>query len=95
MPNALCGIEGMGMKTAMKKMSIDDNYSEVVKREYLKKYPTDGFERAQRTYQMVRLLRTSNNDYANAEAKAEVKYLIENSEEYLQPVINDLESLFN
>jgi 5'-3' exonuclease len=76
MPGELCGIEGVGEKTALKLIEGRSDYLTVVKEAYTKKYGKDALPRAILTMKMVRLLVGSDKDsYINQDAKKEVDKL--------------------
>lgn len=96
MPSSMCGIEGVGMKTAAKLCANDDTFSVNVQKAYKRKYGEAGFARASLTYQMVRLLRLSDLDssYANADAIDECKVLLAEFEEFITPIEDQVAALF-
>jgi hypothetical protein len=97
MPSEFCGIEGVGMKTADKMCDNDLTYTEIIKKEYTKKYGKGGFQRASLTYKMVRLLRVSDltETYANSGAVQEMKDLLEDHSRFLKPVEDAVSILFD
>lgn len=80
MPNALCGVEGVAEKTALKKIGTRSDYINVVQELYSDKYGVEeGLARAILTMKMVRLLNGSSKDsYANQNALREVEHIKEN-----------------
>lgn len=95
MPNALCGIEGVGMDTAAKKIGKRKDYFKVVQEEYTKKYGKAGFERALVTLRMVRLLDGSKKDsYANTKALQESEHIREIYKSHLVPLNDHASDLF-
>ena len=96
MPSKLCGIEGVGMKTAEKMCANDDKFGVIIAREYHRKYGSLGLRRASLTYQMVRLLRLSDleSSYANADALDESKVLLNEFEEFIVPIEDQVAALF-
>lgn len=84
MPGHLCGIEGVGAKTAEKLLSDGTvPYVEIVQSVYENKYGKDAFQRANLTYKMVRLLRKTGNEYVNQRALEEVNYLLRHKSDHI------------
>jgi 5'-3' exonuclease len=94
MPGELCGIEGVGFKTADKMCDVQKPFLEIVKDEYSKKYGDKGFERANRTYKMVRLLKLDNNTYINDKAAEEVNHILSHYGNYIQSIGDKNNNLF-
>lgn len=78
MPSSMCGIEGIGMGKADKLCDNEKPFLKIIQEQYSKKYGEKGFERANLTYKMVRLLRLNENNYINESASKELTYLIQN-----------------
>lgn len=77
MPNSLCGIQGVGLKTGLKYVNgITDTFSNVIRDKYTEKYGReDGFERADRTYKMVKLL-DGTESYLSDQVQKEIKTIL-------------------
>ena len=85
MPGELCGIEGVGMKTADKMCDVQLPFQKIIQNEYTRKYGGKaGFARANLTYKMVRLLKSSGNEYAPKNALEEVDSVLKNYKQFLQ-----------
>lgn len=96
MPSSLCGVEGVGMKTAVKLCDGDDPFGVTVQNVYNKKYGEAGFARANLTYKMVRLLRLSDleESYACEDAIEESKLLVSRVESLKIPIRDEIAALF-
>jgi len=98
MPNKLCGIEGVGLKTAYKILDsypAEMPYYEIIQKVYTKKYGAkEGFKRASITYKMVKLL-SDFTDYTSDVVNEEIKNLQLNYKLFINPVTNDVEELFS
>jgi 5'-3' exonuclease len=77
MPGALCGIEGIGMGKARKLCDNDLPFITIIQNAYKEKYGAAGFDRANLTYKMVRLLRLDGNEYIGEEADKEISWLLQ------------------
>jgi 5'-3' exonuclease len=98
MPNALCGLPGVGVPTAFKMLDsydIDVPHRTVIQDAYTKKYGSkEGFIRANRTYKMVKLLTEHGCDYLidHSDATLEcTRVLTLNS----TPIIDEVADLFD
>jgi 5'-3' exonuclease len=95
MPGDLCGIEGVGEKTAIKLIAHPALMGKVVQEQYTKKYGKEvGFERASRTFKMVRLLTTKNNEYICKDAEDEVNKLLTTYQHFINDVVDPTADLF-
>lgn len=98
MPNELCGLPGIGdvkSKAMIKKCKTEEDYFKVIQTEYTKRFPVGGKDRALITYQMVRLLDGSPQDwYANEDAKYEIAWIKKNIKEHIIQVKNPIVDLF-
>jgi len=96
MPNNMCGIEGCGPASAKKLLgNLNLTMKQVMEKAYTEKYGAkEGFIRANRTYKMVRLLKKDGNGYINAEAKAEVKNIVNNYKSWVRSLEDDVLDLF-
>lgn len=96
MPGRLCGIEGVGSKTAKKALKGKRTPEEVIEDMYTTKYGEAGTARADLTMQMVRLLTGDVLDYyISDEAKEEVENLKLTYEPLIKEVTSDISNLFS
>jgi len=99
MPNELCGIPLVGevkSKKFLSKAENEDEYMKVVHDKYSAKFGEEaGLKRALVTYQMVRLLTHSKDDwYANDDAHSEMMRLTQNIDKYIVQVKYPIQDLF-
>ena len=106
MPNALCGIQGIGMGKkigeegkagkALDKPEYDDlGFEKIIQLEYTKKYGAkEGFKRANVTYKMVRLLKLDHNGYINIKARTELATILATYDSYTQKPVSATDQLF-
>ena len=97
MPSALCGIEGVGMKTAEKMCDNDEQFGVTIAKQYKKKYGLAGLARASLTYQMVRLLTMKDlegGSYANDLAIEELRSVVVNVPKLIVPIEDQVAALF-
>lgn len=95
MPGELCGIEGVGEKTAIKLLESSKIYMETINIAYTEKYADKGFNRANLTYKMVRLLNgTSADNYAGEKAIAELQGILHTYPDYVKDIKDDVGALF-
>lgn len=99
MPNEQCGIMGVGISTAYKRLDAvpdDQPYLKTIQQEYTRKYgAAEGRKRAVVTYQMVRLLRLSGNEYAPVGAQDEVRLLVDAYPDFINTNKSGIEDLFD
>jgi len=95
MPNELCGIQGVGEATAKKILAKYESefYETAIKVAYSEKYGDEGFDRANLTYKMVKLL-DGTESYLEEDAKKEISFLIDEYSYNLIPITNDITELF-
>jgi 5'-3' exonuclease len=99
MPNELCGIPLVGEVKSKKFLANAENeqeYLQVVHDKYVAKFGDEaGLKRALVTYQMVRLLTHSRDDwYANDNAHSEMMKLTQNIDKYIVQVEHPIQDLF-
>lgn len=95
MPNSMCGIEGVGLKTAETTIGKRKDFIKVVKEQYTMKYGNEGLARASITFRMVRLLDGSSADnYASKPALEEVAFIKENWKNFLVDKSDPVTRLF-
>lgn len=97
MPGELCGIEGVGPGTVKKKfaeLSPTMSYSEIAQKMYTDKYGEEvGYERANRTFMMVRLLEAEQS-YLPLGAVTEVSLLLQIYKTRITELRNTAKDLF-
>lgn len=94
MPGELCGVEGVGEKTAIKLMAQKKPVGKIVQEIYTKKYGDGAFARCDLTFKMVKILDKSCT-YINEYASFEIAQLINSYQDYLIKPTPPITELFN